>query len=109
MVAAYSLGNETEVALRKELDRKDPLGSYILDLIHLLVLEKTGDIVQKIAEEKAVGKNDVPCTYFGDGEWDKKACEELGYSFVLVGERTYHSQSILDFKDAKQALAYIGL
>ncbi|MCP4768441.1 MAG: HAD family hydrolase [Gammaproteobacteria bacterium] len=65
--------------------------------------------IMKIAEEKAVGKNEVPCTYFGDGEWDKKACEELGYNFVLVGERTFHSQNIMDFKNAKQALAFIGL
>ncbi|MES9904987.1 MAG: HAD family hydrolase [Sedimenticola sp.] len=65
--------------------------------------------IMKIAEEKAVGKIKVPCTYFGDGEWDKKACEELGYNFVLVGKRTYHNQNILDFKSEKQALAYIGL
>ncbi len=65
--------------------------------------------IMKIAEEEAVGRNEVPCTYFGDGEWDKKACEELGYNFVLVGERTYHSQNIIDFKNAKQALAFIGL
>ena len=65
--------------------------------------------IMKIAEEKAVGKIKARCTYFGDGEWDKKACEELGYNFVLVGKRTYHNQNILDFKNGKQALAYIGL
>lgn len=53
VVAAYSLGNEIEVALKKELNRNAYLVSYILDLIYLLVLEKTGDIVKKIAEEKA--------------------------------------------------------
>lgn len=65
--------------------------------------------IMKIAEEKAVGKNGGPCTYFGDGEWDKMACEELGFNFVLVGERTYHHQNIMDFSDAKQAMAFIGL
>lgn len=65
--------------------------------------------IMEIAEEKAIGKIKAPCTYFGDGEWDKKACEELGYNFVLVGNRTYHNQNILDFKDEKRALTFIGL
>ena len=65
--------------------------------------------LMKIAKEKAVGRNKVSCTYFGDGKWDKKACEELGFNFVLVGERTYHHQNILDFDNAKQAMAFIGL
>jgi len=65
--------------------------------------------IMKIAEEKAVGKNRVACTYFGDGEWDKRACEELGFNFVLVGERTYHHQNIMDFDNATQAMAFIGL
>jgi len=65
--------------------------------------------IMEIAKEKAIGKSKVPCTYFGDGVWDKKACEELGFNFVLVGEKTYHDQNIMDFKNAKQALAFIGL
>ncbi|MBW9273849.1 MAG: HAD family hydrolase [Candidatus Thiodiazotropha sp. (ex. Lucinisca nassula)] len=65
--------------------------------------------IMKIAKEKAIGKIKVPCTYFGDGEWDKKACEELGYNFVLVGNRTRHDQNIMDFNNAKQAMEYIGL
>ena len=63
--------------------------------------------IMKIAEEKAIGKIKASCTYFGDGEWDKKACEELGYNFVLVGNRTYHNQNILDFKNKKQILRFI--
>ncbi|MEW8118559.1 MAG: HAD family hydrolase [Candidatus Thiodiazotropha sp.] len=65
--------------------------------------------IMKIAKEKAVGNITVPCTYFGDAEWDKKACEELGYNFVLVGNRTSHDQTIMDFNNAKQAMEYIGL
>jgi hypothetical protein len=63
----------------------------------------------KIAEEKAVGKLRIPCTYFGDGEWDKKACVGLGFNFVLVGKRAYHHQNIMDFENSSQAMAYIGL
>lgn len=65
--------------------------------------------IMKIAEKMAVGEDRVPCTYFGDGEWDKRACKELGFNFVLVGERTYHHQSILDFNNVAWAIAFIGL
>ncbi len=65
--------------------------------------------IMKIARENAIGKNRVSCTYFGDGEWDKKACEELGFNFVLVGEKTYHHQNIMDFENVSQAMAFIGL
>lgn len=26
-------------------------------------------------------------TYYGDGEWDRRACSDLGWKFVAVGER----------------------
>jgi FMN phosphatase YigB (HAD superfamily) len=65
--------------------------------------------IMEIAKEKTIGKTNAPCTYFGDGKWDKKACEVLGYYFVLVGKRAYHNQNIMDFRDKKQALAFIGL
>jgi len=65
--------------------------------------------IMKIAKAKAVGHNEVPCTYFGDGEWDKIACQELGFNFVLIGEKTYHHQNIKDFINARQAMAFIGL
>ena len=53
--------------------------------------------------------SDANCTYFGDGIWDKKACEELNFNFVLVGNRTTHSQRINDFNSVDEAMAYIGL
>lgn len=65
--------------------------------------------IMKIAEDKSVGNANIPCTYFGDGDWDKKACEELGYNFVLVGKSTYHHYNILDYRNEAQALGYIGL
>jgi len=65
--------------------------------------------IMKIAKEKAVGHTEVICTYFGDGEWDKLACEELGFNFVLIGERTDHHQNIRDFSDLEQAMPFIGL
>ncbi|OED35966.1 haloacid dehalogenase [Chromatiales bacterium (ex Bugula neritina AB1)] len=65
--------------------------------------------IMKIAEHKATGAINAQCSYFGDGEWDKKACEELGYNFVLVGSKACHTQSIPDFRNRERALKYIGL
>ena len=55
------------------------------------------------------GDTQAPVTYFGDGEWDRRACAELGFDFVLVGSRTRHSQQIDDFIDVERTLALIGL
>ena len=63
--------------------------------------------IMKIARSKAVGDKEVSCTYFGDGEWDKLACEELEYNFVLVGQRTQHHQHISDYSNLDEALKYI--
>ncbi len=38
-------------------------------------------------------------TYFGDGEWDKRACDELGFKFVLVGNRSNYQISIQNFEN----------
>ena len=65
--------------------------------------------IMKIAREKAIGNDQIPCTYFGDGEWGKRACDELDFNFVLVGNRINHNQKIMNFNESKQAMAYIGL
>ena len=65
--------------------------------------------IMAIAKAKYSEHNDVACTYFGDGIWDKKACEELGFNFVLVGNKTNHNQKISDFNSVNEAMAYIGL
>ena len=65
--------------------------------------------IMKIAEAEATNSAAISNTYFGDGPWDKKACEELGYNFVLVGNRVKHDQNIENFNSANEAMAYIGL
>ena len=65
--------------------------------------------IMKIALEKSEFKSQNKITYFGDAEWDKKACEKLGFNFVLVGNRTTHNQNISNFKSYSQARSYIGL
>jgi beta-phosphoglucomutase-like phosphatase (HAD superfamily) len=65
--------------------------------------------IMKLAALQATGGRVLPCTYFGDGSWDKKACEELGYHFVMVGNRLKHQPSILNFDSCAEVLACIGL
>ena len=64
--------------------------------------------IMKLAAKKATNSQ-LPCTYFGDGTWDKQACAELGYNFVLVGSKFKHKPNIVNFKSTKSALACIGL
>ena len=37
-------------------------------------------------------------TYFGDGEWDQRACKELGWQFVAVGPRLGGIESFTDIQ-----------
>ena len=53
LVAAYSAGDEIEKEAQKASDNEELLAAYFLDLIGLLVLEKTGNIVMQIAERQA--------------------------------------------------------
>lgn len=65
--------------------------------------------IMKLAERKATGDVNLRFTYFGDGSWDLKACEELGVDFVLVGDKLECDQSIKNFGFQNEALAFIGL
>lgn len=64
--------------------------------------------IMKIAEQKTGLQTFETKTYFGDGEWDKKASEILGYNFVLVGNRFENSQRIDNFTFSEEALKFIG-
>ncbi len=60
--------------------------------------------------ERCVGNGHYDSiTYFGDGPWDQKASETLGYNFVSVGNRISSPQSIRDYIQADVAFRYIGL
>lgn len=65
--------------------------------------------IMRLAEKTEVAKHLDSITYFGDGPWDRKASETLGYNFVSVGNRISSSQSIQDYTEADAALKYIGL
>ncbi len=48
-------------------------------------------------------------TYFGDAAWDKKACAELGFDFVLVGDRTDHAIQIDDYRNTQLLESILGI
>lgn len=72
-------------------------------------LASSNDHYSRIEIMKLAANSQYPCTYFGDGVWDKEACDSLGYSFVLVGSKFEHHPSIKDFQSTQSALACVGL
>ncbi|MGO2008761.1 HAD family hydrolase [Vreelandella alkaliphila] len=65
--------------------------------------------IMRLAEKRANKGNYDAITYFGDGPWDQKASEALGYNFVSVGNRITAPQSVRDYTDSDLVLRYIGL
>ncbi|WP_461534965.1 HAD family hydrolase [Spongorhabdus nitratireducens] len=65
--------------------------------------------IMKIAASRSGVTGLHPLTYFGDGDWDKRACQTLGYNFVLVGNKISHSKQIADFSWIEDALHYSGI
>ncbi|MGO3667689.1 MAG: HAD family hydrolase [Vreelandella alkaliphila] len=65
--------------------------------------------IMRFAERRAGNGHYDSITYFGDGPWDQKASETLGYNFVSVGNRISSPQSIRDYSEADVAFRYIGL
>lgn len=59
--------------------------------------------------EKIINSNICKTTYFGDGAWDKEACEILEYNFIAVGNNIEHYQKIKDYNSMSKAMSYIGL
>ncbi len=65
--------------------------------------------IMKIAASRATEGKSLPCTYFGDGSWDKKACKALGFNFVLIGNKLSHKPNIKNFESINEALSCAGL
>ncbi|SMO84862.1 HAD family hydrolase [Gracilimonas mengyeensis] len=64
--------------------------------------------IMEIAEQRALNHiSPLSRVYFGDGSWDKKACEELNYRFIAVGERVEHRVRIDDFKDTEGVISLL--
>lgn len=65
--------------------------------------------IMRLAVRRAGNGHYESINYFGDGAWDQRASETLGYNFVSVGDRISSSQSIRDYSEAELAFRYIGL
>lgn len=63
--------------------------------------------IMKLAKKSTENFNDVNLTYFGDAEWDVRACTELGYNLVIVGNRIEYDQSIKDFRNVPKVLTFV--
>lgn len=64
--------------------------------------------IMKLSAAKA-NNGDLPedCTYFGDAAWDKKACQDLEWSFILVGEKIVYSRRIDNFDSPDTIMALL--
>lgn len=65
--------------------------------------------IMKIAAVRSGVQVTEPVIYFGDGAWDKKACETLGYNLGLVGDALAHQPQIIDYRDLDSLSSIIGL
>ena len=67
------------------------------------------DIMRLAAQRALRGGTYARATYFGDGAWDRRASEELGYGFVAVGCGVAHPVAYPDLREADAILSCLGL
>ena len=63
--------------------------------------------IMRIALDRAGVAPEHKITYVGDGEWDRMACSELGWNFVLVGTRTQHHQQLDNLASHAELMLYL--
>lgn len=63
--------------------------------------------IMRLACRRAANVGEV--IYFGDAEWDRNACAELGFKFIVVGKRTNHSVRVTDFTNRSELSAHLGI
>lgn len=64
----------------------------------------------RLAERRALAGREVSKkTYFGDGIWDKQACEMLDYDFIAIGNNVDHSTRFADFQATESIILRLGL
>ena len=64
--------------------------------------------IMQIAENRALADRKASRrTYFGDGIWDKRASEELGYEFIAIGDKVNHHARYPDFQRSKTIIAQL--
>ncbi|MCF2911196.1 hypothetical protein L1285_23125 [Pseudoalteromonas sp. DL2-H2.2] len=63
--------------------------------------------IMEMARAEVDLNGNIPVTYFGDAQWDLKACDVLAVNLVIVGNRVSHHQRIQDFSCFDSALCFI--
>lgn len=64
----------------------------------------------RIAEQRALaGRVALTRVYFGDGIWDKYACEALDYDFIAIGNGVDHATRFPDFMDQQAIFTRLEL
>jgi beta-phosphoglucomutase-like phosphatase (HAD superfamily) len=103
---AFATGSWLESARVK----LDAAGIYLPDIPIASASDHSSRVeIMKCAQNKTGCSQYKSITYFGDGPWDLRASLDLGYNFVLVGNRIDYHQSINNFRNIDLALNYIGL
>lgn len=64
--------------------------------------------IMKFAESQCGGHGWESKTYFGDGEWDQRACGTLGYNFVAIGGGLSSQPGFDDFSDARRIFSCLA-
>ena len=90
---------------------KIKLASAGFDVSNLVIMSSNDhysrESIMQLAKSEINQANDYPVTYFGDAEWDLKACNQLGVNVVIVGDRVSHHQRIPDFNCLESALSFV--
>jgi len=63
--------------------------------------------IMKLSAKKVGADKDMNFTYFGDAEWDVRACRMLNVNLVVVGNQTRHFQSVPNFKNQDRIYDFI--
>ena len=67
------------------------------------------EIIEIAADRSLRGIKATQRTYFGDGLWDKRASEALGYEFIGVGNRVEHHTIFLDYRNVEEIRTHLGV
>ena len=67
------------------------------------------DIMRLAAQRAMQGGAYRRATYFGDGPWDRRASELLGYDFIAVGNGVPHPVTYTDLRETEAILAKLGV
>lgn len=65
--------------------------------------------IMKAAQSHLQEQHITQSTYFGDGIWDKTACEILQFDFIAVGTSVDHHMSIRNFLNHSYIFSLLGI